>query len=163
MVDTTQYVKESGDIFELARQYNYTVAEAMGLVATYDSIVGSENSPKREKYLQAIGCIDIAKLIAVDDLRAIGLPVETVDEEELKECLWGLGVDTQSHQFTFDVGCFNTNGKVRCGLYLIGQERTDDEWCNHWENGRRVASLEAQIRNSKDPSLATELRRLQSG
>ena len=152
-------VKEVGDIIATALSFNYTMAQAKGLVATYESIIGASGSKQRERYLSAINCINLAKLISIDDLRECGISVETSDKATLVSVLWELGIDT-NYGFTFDVGCFNTNGKVRCGMYLVGQERTDEEWVTLVVDGNSVASLEAIFRSANDPSLEMELNML---
>ena len=83
--------------------------------------------------------------------------------KEKKAFLWSLGWDTRSFEFAEALGWYSHQDKREAGFYIVGQERTDEQWVNMWRDGVRVASLEAQMFYLKDRGLNRQLLNLRAG
>ena len=95
------------------------------------------------------------------ELSSGGWYYQTLDEK--KAFLWSLGWDTRLYEFAEALGWYTHKDKREVGYYILGQERTDDEWVGMWRDGVRVATLEAQMFNKQDRSLSRELHNIRLG
>ena len=75
--------------------------------------------------------------------------------------LWELGWDTKLFDFAEAIGWYTYQGERKAGVYILGQERSDEEWVNKWVGSTRVASMEAQLAFKQDSSLYREISKLE--
>lgn len=73
-----------------------------------------------------------------------------LSKENQRKVLWDLGINTKINDFFIKSCCFNWNDKVKCGVAIIGDERTDDEWLNQLDDdGCNVASMDVRCKDLK--------------
>lgn len=106
----------------------------------------------------------IYDLAELDSVKRYGGWQQTPNKVKLS-VLWELGLDVYRWGF-FSVLCNHrrqNSTKTITGLQIYSQERSDDEWLHKRIDGRRVASLEAQLMAKGDDSLSHELRQMGRG
>ena len=152
--------RAADSIRRLAISFGYSKEEAKIMKSTKIAIFGDS-----ESYLASLERRHSIRL-------GLLLPIGSVmtaydwfqqDAEERLSALWQAGLDVKEYNYMEDVLCTTTHSGRFCGFCIFGQERTDDEWVNLLVDGKRVASLEAQLANKGDDSLKAELRTLNNG
>ena len=73
------------------------------------------------------------------------IPWSNMNKSQKNDLLWGIGMDTKRIGYELQPGSYREGTKIKQGILVVSEERTDDEWIMKRDaNGYRVSSEEAQ-------------------
>lgn len=94
---------------------DHTAAESIDLVKLKLKYEHEANKFRRN--------IKVPKMIPADLI-----PDGIIKSKDFNEILYNTGFDTVESSWVYDVCCYTWEGKVKCGLVILGEERLDKTW-----------------------------------